>query len=58
MLKYGSNLDKYTDRDARIHINRLRDLLAGPYKPDPSDVGIDGGLSVLTAITGTIGKHA
>ncbi|CAM0142559.1 Intracellular distribution of mitochondria [Umbelopsis sp. WA50703] len=49
--------DKYTDRDARIHINRLRDLLAGPYKPDPSDVGIDGGLSVLTAVTGTIDEE-
>lgn len=48
-------LDNYTDRDARIHINRLRDLLAGPYKPNPSDSGIDGGLSFLTTVTGKIG---
>ncbi|KAI9279396.1 clustered mitochondria-domain-containing protein, partial [Umbelopsis sp. AD052] len=46
--------DKYTDRDSRIHINRLRDLLAGPYKPNPGDAGVDGGLSFLTAITGKI----
>ncbi|GAB5586112.1 Intracellular distribution of mitochondria [Umbelopsis nana] len=49
--------DTYTDRDARIHINRLRDLLAGPYKPNPSDSGIDGGLSFLTTVTGKIDEE-
>ena len=55
LCTYVSSLDLYTDRDSRIHINRLRDLLAGPYKPNPGDAGIDGGLSFLTAVTGKIG---
>lgn len=46
----------YTERDVRIHINRLRDLLGGPYKQNPSAAGIDGGISFLTAVTGEIGK--
>ena len=50
------NIDSYTERDVRLHINRLRDLLGGPYKPNPSAVGIDSGISFLTAVTGEIGK--
>ena len=46
----------YNERDVRIHINRLRDLLGGPYKQNPSAAGIDGGISFLTAVTGEIGK--
>ncbi|KAI8971247.1 clustered mitochondria-domain-containing protein [Pilobolus umbonatus] len=46
--------DKYTERDVRLHINRLRDLLAGPYKPNPNTVGIDPAISLLTAITGDV----
>lgn len=49
-------LDTYTERDVRLHISRLRDLLGGPYKPNPSTVGIDPAISLLTAITGEIGK--
>ncbi|KAI9487743.1 MAG: clustered mitochondria-domain-containing protein [Benjaminiella poitrasii] len=49
--------DTYTERDARLHINRLRDLLAGPYKPNPSTVGIDPAISFLTAVTGEIDEE-
>ncbi|KAI8393980.1 clustered mitochondria-domain-containing protein [Radiomyces spectabilis] len=49
--------DKYTERDVRLHINRLRDLLGGPYKPNPSAVGIDPALSFLTAVTGEIDEE-
>lgn len=49
-------LDTYTERDVRLHVSRLRDLLGGPYKPNPSTVGIDPAISLLTAITGDIGK--
>jgi protein TIF31 len=49
-------LDNYTERDVRLHISRLRDLLGGPYKPNPSTIGIDPAISFLTAITGEIGK--
>ncbi|ORZ01071.1 clustered mitochondria-domain-containing protein [Syncephalastrum racemosum] len=49
--------DPYTERDVRLHINRLRDLLAGPYKTDPSAVGIDAGLSFLTAVTGEVDEE-
>lgn len=48
--------DNYTERDVRLHISRLRDLLGGPYKPNPSTVGIDPAISFLTAITGEIGE--
>lgn len=48
-------LDTYTERDVRLHISRLRDLLGGPYKPNPSTIGIDPSISFLTAITGEIG---
>ncbi|KAI9314033.1 clustered mitochondria-domain-containing protein [Dichotomocladium elegans] len=47
----------YTERDVRIHINRLRDLLGGPYKSSPASVGIDGGISYLTAVTGEIDEE-
>lgn len=49
-------IDKYTERDVRLHVSRLRDLLGGPYKPNPATVGIDPAISFLTAITGEIGK--
>ena len=49
-------LANYTEHDVKLHITRLRDLLAGPYKSSPSSVGIDPALSYLTAVTGEIGK--
>ncbi|KAI9249451.1 clustered mitochondria-domain-containing protein [Phascolomyces articulosus] len=49
--------DVYTERDVRLHINRLRDLLGGPYKPNPSAVGVDSGISFLTAVTGKIDEE-
>ena len=52
----ASTIDNYSERDARLHITRLRDLLAGPYRPNPSAVGIDPAISFLTAVTDVIGK--
>jgi protein TIF31 len=53
----GVTVDNYTERDVRLHISRLRDLLGGPYKPNSSTVGIDPAISFLTALTGEIGKY-
>jgi protein TIF31 len=50
-------LDNYTERDVRLHITRLRDLLGGPYKQITSSIGIDSSVSFLTAVTGEIGKE-
>ncbi|CAO3631081.1 unnamed protein product [Cunninghamella blakesleeana] len=49
--------DAYSERDVRIHITRLRDLLGGPYKPNPSAIGIDASISFLTAVTGEIDEE-
>ncbi|KAI7871224.1 clustered mitochondria-domain-containing protein [Spinellus fusiger] len=49
--------DTYTERDIRLHINRLRDLLGGPYRPNSSAVGIDPAISFLTCVTGTIDEE-
>ncbi|CAO3674712.1 unnamed protein product [Rhizopus microsporus] len=47
----------YTEHDVRLHITRLRDLLGGPYKPNPSSIGIDPAISFLTAVTGEIDEE-
>ncbi|KAF9193452.1 Intracellular distribution of mitochondria [Haplosporangium sp. Z 767] len=47
-------LNNYTEREARIHVNRLRDLLAGPAKLNVNAVGIDPGMSFLSAVTGPV----
>ncbi|CAG8630479.1 5293_t:CDS:10, partial [Racocetra fulgida] len=44
--------DPYTEREARIHVIHVRELLAGPFKQSTSSVGIDPGLSFFTAVTG------
>ncbi|CAG8468885.1 11169_t:CDS:2 [Diversispora eburnea] len=46
--------EPYTEREARIHVIHVRDLLAGPYKQNPSAIGIDPGLSFFTAINNNI----
>ncbi|KAG0231375.1 Intracellular distribution of mitochondria [Actinomortierella wolfii] len=47
-------LDNYTEREARIHINRLRDLLAGPTKQSVNAVGLDPALSFLSTVSGHV----
>ncbi|KAF9204606.1 Intracellular distribution of mitochondria [Haplosporangium sp. Z 27] len=47
-------LNNYTEREARIHVNRLRDLLAGPSKLNVNAVGIDPALSFLSTVSGPI----
>ncbi|KAF9898427.1 Intracellular distribution of mitochondria, partial [Lobosporangium transversale] len=47
-------LNNYTEREARIHVNRLRDLLAGPAKLNVNAVGIDPGLSFLSTVSGHV----
>ncbi|CAB4431611.1 unnamed protein product [Rhizophagus irregularis] len=37
--------EPYTEREARIHIMHVRELLVGPFKQNTSSVGIDPGLS-------------
>ncbi|KAI8074519.1 clustered mitochondria-domain-containing protein [Gongronella butleri] len=49
--------DVYTEKDVRLHINRLRDLLGGPYKPSTNAIAIDASLSFLTAVTGDIDEE-
>ncbi|KAF9998518.1 Intracellular distribution of mitochondria [Entomortierella chlamydospora] len=47
-------LNNYTEREARIHVNRLRDLLAGPAKLNVNAVGIDPAMSFLSTVSGPI----
>ncbi|KAF9111321.1 Intracellular distribution of mitochondria [Mortierella sp. AM989] len=47
-------LNNYTEREARIHVNRLRDLLAGPAKLNINAVGIDPAMSFLSTVSGSI----
>ncbi|CAO3579582.1 unnamed protein product [Absidia cylindrospora] len=49
--------DNYTERDVRVHITRLRDLLGGPYKQNSAAIGIDPSISFLTAVTGEIDEE-
>lgn len=53
----GIAVDNYTEREARIHVNRLRDLLAGPAKLNVNAVGIDPALSFLSTVSGYVGKN-
>ncbi|KAF9090031.1 Intracellular distribution of mitochondria [Mortierella sp. AD031] len=47
-------LNNYTEREARIHVNRLRDLLAGPAKLNVNAVGIDPAMSFLSTVSGHV----
>ncbi|KAJ1956116.1 Intracellular distribution of mitochondria, partial [Linderina pennispora] len=40
----------YTEREARLHVSRLRDLLAGPVAANPPAAGLDAGLSLFSSI--------
>ncbi|KAJ1970300.1 Intracellular distribution of mitochondria [Dispira parvispora] len=44
--------DLYTDREVRAHVNRLRDLLIGPYKPAVYSLGVDAGASIFHSLPG------
>ncbi|KAJ1973474.1 Intracellular distribution of mitochondria, partial [Dimargaris verticillata] len=50
--------DAYTDREVRSHVNRLRDLLIGPYKPSVYAFGVDAGISVFSSVTGTLAEES
>ncbi|KAF9579168.1 Intracellular distribution of mitochondria, partial [Lunasporangiospora selenospora] len=47
-------LNNYTEREARIHVNRLRDLLAGPAKLNINAVGVDPSMSFLSTVSGLV----
>ncbi|KAJ1993839.1 Intracellular distribution of mitochondria [Coemansia spiralis] len=42
--------DQYTEREARIHVSRLRDLLVGPTTANPNVAGLDAGTSIFSTI--------
>ncbi|KAJ1848086.1 Intracellular distribution of mitochondria, partial [Coemansia sp. RSA 2703] len=42
--------DQYTERDARAHVSRLRDLLAGPSTANPIIAGLDAGASIFSTV--------
>ncbi|KAK9721501.1 Intracellular distribution of mitochondria [Basidiobolus ranarum] len=44
--------DVYTEQEARIHLIRLKDLLAGPIKSNAFAVGVDSAIPLFTAISG------
>ncbi|KAL1922247.1 uncharacterized protein VTP21DRAFT_9786 [Calcarisporiella thermophila] len=50
--------DLYTEREARIHVNRLRDVLSGPVKNTPSSLGVHSGVSFLGTITSAAADDA
>ncbi|KAJ2722753.1 Intracellular distribution of mitochondria [Coemansia sp. Benny D115] len=39
--------DQYTEREVRLHVTRLRDLLAGPTTANPGIAGLDAGVSIF-----------
>ncbi|GBB98318.1 hypothetical protein RclHR1_00320013 [Rhizophagus clarus] len=43
--------EPYTEREARIHIMHVRELLVGPFKQNTSSVGIDPGLSFFSTVS-------
>ncbi|KAJ2612495.1 Intracellular distribution of mitochondria [Coemansia sp. RSA 1804] len=53
-LKKDSHLavveDQYTEREARIHVCRLRDLLVGPTTANPNVAGLDAGASIFSTV--------
>ncbi|KAJ1968496.1 Intracellular distribution of mitochondria, partial [Dimargaris xerosporica] len=50
--------DAYTDREVRSHVNRLRELLIGPYKPSVYAFGVDAGISVFSSVAGTLTEES
>ncbi|KAJ2048558.1 Intracellular distribution of mitochondria [Coemansia sp. S2] len=42
--------DQYTEREARVHVSRLRDLLCGAATANPIVAGLDAGVSVFSTI--------
>ncbi|KAJ1667244.1 Intracellular distribution of mitochondria [Coemansia sp. RSA 1813] len=42
--------DQYTEREARLHVNRLRDLLVGPATANSTVAGLDAGASIFSTI--------
>ncbi|KAI9593693.1 clustered mitochondria-domain-containing protein [Syncephalis fuscata] len=44
--------DNYTEREARIHVARLRDMLQGLARSNALAVGVDPSLACFTAVTG------
>ncbi|KAJ2802575.1 Intracellular distribution of mitochondria, partial [Coemansia guatemalensis] len=42
--------DQYTEREARLHVSRLRDLLAGPVTANPEVAGLDAGAPIFGTI--------
>ncbi|KAJ1889445.1 Intracellular distribution of mitochondria, partial [Kickxella alabastrina] len=42
--------DQYTEREARLHVTRLRDLLVGPTTANPNIAGLDAGASIFSTI--------
>ncbi|KAJ2847786.1 Intracellular distribution of mitochondria, partial [Coemansia erecta] len=42
--------DQYTERDARLHVSRLRELLVGPVTANPIVAGLDAGASIFSTI--------
>ncbi|KAJ2782746.1 Intracellular distribution of mitochondria [Coemansia interrupta] len=42
--------DRYTERDARAHVSRLRDLLAGPSTANSTIAGLDAGASIFSTV--------
>ncbi|KAJ2804987.1 Intracellular distribution of mitochondria, partial [Coemansia furcata] len=42
--------DQYTEREARVHVSRLRDLLDGAATANPNVAGLDAGVSVFSTV--------
>lgn len=50
--------DVYTEREARIHVVRLRDLLSAPVTANPTVAGLDAGASLFSTVKYPNGKQA
>ncbi|KAJ2557094.1 Intracellular distribution of mitochondria [Coemansia sp. RSA 1933] len=42
--------DQYTEREARLHVSRLRDLLVGSTTANPIVAGLDAGASIFSTV--------
>ncbi|KAJ2708874.1 Intracellular distribution of mitochondria, partial [Coemansia spiralis] len=42
--------DQYTEREARLHVSRLRSILAGPVTANPDVAGLDAGAPIFSTI--------
>ena len=57
LLKHRACLEAYNDREVRVHITRLRELLTN-FQPAVPTLGVDQAIAYLPAVGGNVGKSS